>query len=211
MIRFTTLLLWAGLGCTAACQSTDSKTHTQSAPIPSHSPAVEPIESRVDAHDHGRSLIQTVRVEAPVEQVWSALTTADGWTAWAVPKASVDLRPGGHILTQYNLDRDLGDEGTNTLRILNFVPQRVLTLQADVQPNWPEVMKLDAENLMNVIVLTAEGEGATRIESYGLGYGDRQEYDRMLDFFLEANEGLYRNLIRYLEQGQRVDWSLRGS
>ena len=40
----------------------------------------------------------------------------------------------------------------------------------------------------------------TRIESYGVGYGSSAEYDELMDYFIAANEGLFRKLITYLER-----------
>lgn len=64
---------------------------------------------------------------------------------------------------------------------------------------WPEVMKADAGNLMNVIVFEAQGESLTRLQSYGVGYRDLQEYDDLMKFFISANEGLFEKLKEHLE------------
>ena len=38
---------------------------------------------------------RTVTLNRPPRQVWSALTTADGLSAWFGERATIDLRPGG--------------------------------------------------------------------------------------------------------------------
>src|SRR6478609_9072898 len=38
---------------------------------------------------------RTVRLERPPREVWSALTTAEGLSAWFGERATIDLRPGG--------------------------------------------------------------------------------------------------------------------
>ena len=43
------------------------------------------------------------------------------------------------------------------------------------------------------------GDEQTRLRSYGIGYRDTPEYERLLSFFEKANEGLYRKLIEVLE------------
>lgn len=147
----------------------------------------------------GRTMIEEVLIDAAVDEVWAAYTTAEGWTGWAASAAEVDLRPGGTIKTHYGAQAEIGDPGTIVLHIVNFVPRRLLTLQAELQDNWPEVMKGDAEHLMNVIVFDALSGDRTRIRSYGVGYGAAPEYDEMLGFFAKANRGLYEKLIAYLE------------
>ena len=144
-------------------------------------------------------LVEEIVIEAPVADVWSAYTTEEGYTAWAAPKARIDLRVGGTILTQYGADAEVGDPGTNTLHIVNYVPERVLTLRAEIADNWPEVMKQDGERLTNIILFEALSPKRTRVESYGVGYGTSPEYEGLLEFFRAANRPLYVELKNQLE------------
>lgn len=161
----------------------------------------EPIKSEIEKTDAGEIiLVQTVIVEAPVSKVWEAYTTSEGWIAWAAPVASVDLRAGGTIKTHYTPDARIGDEGTNTLNIVNYIPERILTLKAELSDRWPEVMKQDAGKLMNVIVFDSHGDNGTKISSYGVGYRDLPEYEELMGFFIPANEGLFEKLKIHLEK-----------
>ena len=172
-----------------------------SKPATAQPPAADTrIDSSIEHTASGqRILLHRFEVAAPVERVWKAYTTAEGWRSWAAPLAEVDLRVGGSILTHYDPAATIGDPGTNRLEIVNFVPERLLTLQADLSENWPEVLKEDAEGLYNVILFESRGEGTTAVESYGLGYRDRPEYDDLLGFFRSANERLLEGLVQILE------------
>jgi uncharacterized protein YndB with AHSA1/START domain len=145
-------------------------------------------------------LVQEVMVEAAVGDVWKAYTTSNGWMAWASPLAVIDLRAGGTIKTHYGKDAKIGDDGTNTLYIVNYVPERLLTLRAELSERWPIVMKEDDGKLMNVIVFESVNEKRTRIISYGVGYRDLPAYKDLMKFFVPANEGLFRKLKQYLEK-----------
>lgn len=158
------------------------------------------IESKVvktEAQD--MILVQEVVVEAPVSDVWRAYTTSAGWMAWAAPLAEVDLRAGGVIRTHYESGAKIGDAGTNTLHIVNYVPERVLTLRAEISERWPDVMQEDEGKLMNVIVFDAQSATVTRVQSYGVGYRDLPAYDDLMKFFIPANESLFKRLKEYLE------------
>jgi uncharacterized protein YndB with AHSA1/START domain len=172
----------------------------------SQAPLVKDATSQVSRTDANELiLIQEVSFQAPIEDVWRAYTTAEGWTAWASPKAEIDLRVGGTIRTAYQ--GEIGGSNTNTLHIVNYVPEKLLTLRAAMSSNWPEIMQEDAERLSNVILFDETGDGVTRIQSFGIGYTDAPEYDQLMGFFIKANEGLYKNLRAYLETGARVEWS----
>lgn len=163
-------------------------------------PAIPSIQHRIETNAAGeRTLIEEVRIHAPLSAVWAAYTTNAGMQAWAAPVVEVDLRAGGTIQSNYNPQSKIGDPGTNTLHIVNWVPERLLTLRADLADNWPEVMKKDANRLMNIVLFTALEPNLTRIESFGVGYGSDAEYDQLLAFFAEANAGLYGTLIKTLE------------
>lgn len=169
-------------------------------PADGHKGERDPIQSRVDVLPTGeRILVEKVVIEAPLADVWQAYTTEEGYTAWAAPKARIDLRVGGTILTHYGADAEIGDPGTNTLHIVNYVPERVLTLRAEVANNWPEVMKQDGERLTNVILFESLSPTRTCVESFGVGYGGSPEYEGLLTFFLAANRSLYGELKRQLE------------
>jgi len=146
------------------------------------------------------ALVQTVIIEASVSNVWAAYTTSEGWMSWASPLAEVDLRAGGTIRTHYGPGAKIGDAGTNTLHIVNYVPERVLTLRAELSERWPDVMKEDDGRLMNVIVFESVRENRTRVLSYGVGYRDLPAYDDLMKFFIPANEGLFSKLKDYLEK-----------
>ena len=169
--------------------------------VPGATPSEEEaIRSEVMETEAGELILsQEVLVEASVARVWEAYTTGAGWMAWAAPLAEVDLRAGGTIRTHYEAGASLGDPGTNVLHIVNYVPEKVLTLRAEISDRWPEVMKEDAGRLMNVIVFDELEGDRTRIRSYGVGYRDRPAYDELMGFFIAANEGLFRKLKAHLE------------
>lgn len=144
---------------------------------------------------------EIIDINAPIDKVWAAYTTSGGYESWAAPHARIDLRPGGQILASYDVEKGFDSENTVSLTIVNFVPERVLTLQADIGKNWPEILRRDAVNLYNVILFEELGEAQTRITSYALGYRDSEELRGMMQFFEEQNRMLYGRLIAYLEAG----------
>lgn len=161
-------------------------------------PAAGRITYAVEPTPEGQLIVtETVVVYADPAEVWAAYTTAEGYAAWAATRATVSLEPGGTIKAWYGQE---DGEPAATLRIVNYVPQRLLTLQASVAGNWPEVLKKDAANLYNVILIEQLGPKKTKITSLGLGYSDSPELREMMKFFERANRGLYLKLIETLEE-----------
>ena len=158
------------------------------------------ISSKVDSTAAGELILtQEVIVHASLQSVWDAYTTEAGWAKWSTPLVAMDFRVGGEIKTNYNAEGTLGDETTNTLFIRNYVPLKLLTLQADIAPNWPEFMKEEADDLYNVILFESLDEKKTRVISYGMGYKNNEKYLGLMDFFIQGNEFSYQQLKKALE------------
>ena len=145
-------------------------------------------------------LIQEFNVNAPIGSVWNAYTTKEGWENWAVPIAEVDLKVGGFIKTNYNPEGVIGDSSTIVTHIINYVPERLITLQAEITDNFPEFMKREAKDFYNIIYLNELENGGTNVKSYGIGYKNNPKYRSLMNYFIPANERLLMNLISYLEE-----------
>ena len=165
--------------------------------------ANRPIQSTVKTETNGDIfLIQEVTMNAPVKKVWAAYTTADGWESWATPVASVDLNIGGTIRTNYRKDGKTTDDDAIVLHIINYVPERVLTLQAELGPHFPAALTVREKQMYNLITFHSLGENRSKIVSYGIGYKDTPEMQKLLKFFVSGNEQTYERLIKYVETGE---------
>jgi len=147
-------------------------------------------------------LIQEFTVNVPIDSVWNAYTTKKGWESWAVSIAEIDFKVNGLIQTNYNKDGKIGDESTITLHILNYVPRRIITLQAEITKNFPEFMKEDEKDLYNVILFEELDVSETKVTSFGIGYKNNKKYKSLMQFFVKGNTQSYLNLISYLETGK---------
>lgn len=193
------LLVVAGLAFRAGAEESPA-----APPAPAARAPTTGVTTEIRKTDAGeRILVQTLRAKATRDAAWTAYTTASGWTSWAVTQAEIDLRIGGKIRTRYDTTGKVGDPGTISLTVVNYVPKELLTLQADALPNWPEVLREDAAHLYNVIVFRELDGGIVEVVSYGTGYRDDARYDQILGFFAKANEGLLRKLQAVLEKGAK--------
>jgi len=160
------------------------------------------VTSIVDStHADNMVLTQTFEVDVPIDSVWNAYTTKKGWESWAVAIADIDFKINGLIRTNYNKNATIGDSTTITLHIINYVPQRMLSLQAELTKNFPAFMQEDEKDLFNVILFEEINPNKTRVVSYGIGYKNNEKYMSLMKFFVQGNEQSYLNLIAYLETG----------
>ena len=161
------------------------------------------VVSIVDSsHVNNVVLTQSFVVNVPLDSVWNAYTTKNGWENWATPIAEIDFKINGLIKTNYNKDGKIGDDATITLHIINYIPKRMLTLQAEITKNFPEFMKADEKDMFNTILFEEISPTKTKVTSYGIGYKHNDKYKTLMKFFIQGNEQSYLNLISYLETGK---------
>lgn len=147
-------------------------------------------------------LQQSFVVNVSLDSVWNAYTTKKGWESWAVAKAEIDFKINGIIKTNYNKDGKIGDDKTITLHVINYIPKRMITLQAELTKNFPDFMKADEKDLFNMILFEKISPTKTKVISYGIGYKNSEKYMSLMKFFIKGNEQSYLNLISYLETGK---------
>lgn len=161
------------------------------------------IISVVDSsHADNVILKQSFVVDVKLDSVWNAYTTVKGWESWATSIAEIDFKVNGLIQTNYNENGKIGDDTTITLHLVNYVPKKMITLQAELTKNFPEFMKNDEKDLYNTILFEEMSPTKTKITSYGIGYKLNEKYMSLMKFFIQGNEQSYRNLIAYLESGK---------
>lgn len=141
-------------------------------------------------------------IEAPIEAVWSALTTGEGLRSWLAPHAEIDLRVGGLMRTNYNPKGALGDPETIENRILSFEPGRMLSIQVSKAP-----VKFPFPNAINrmwtVLYLEASEPTRTHVRVVGLGFGPDEESQKMRAFFEKGNAVTVDQLRRRFEKDAR--------
>jgi uncharacterized protein YndB with AHSA1/START domain len=86
-----------------------------------------------------RAVRAQVVVEAPVDDVWDAWTTAAGIRSFFAPAATVELRVDGPYEILFNPDAPPGERGAEGMRILAFQPRKMLAFTWNAPPHLSEV------------------------------------------------------------------------
>lgn len=159
----------------------------------------------IEESDGTRTMVHSIVVHAPVEKLWAAFTTAEGWRSWAVPFAVMDFRVGGIIETSYDPSAQRGDANNIQNKILAYIPKRMLAFQAVKAPaGFPGAELLPS--LWNVVEFAPLKGNRTRVRLSGLGYGRDAGRETLFQFFKRGNDASLAALREALEQGPK-DWS----
>src|SRR5262249_15573053 len=125
-------------------------------------------------------------INAPVDQVWTALTTTEGIESWMVAKTQFELRVGALWRTSYSKDSDLNDDQSIHHLILAFDPGRMLAFRTVKPPKgfpFPNALA----NAWTVIYLDPAGPDRTKFRCRMLGFTGDEESQKMRVFFDRGN------------------------
>ncbi len=140
----------------------------------------------VGAEAPSTQLVHEDVVRAPINAVWSALTTKDGQESWMVAHSEIDLRVGGRMQTHYDPKGQIGDAKTIENTILSFEPGRMFSIQVSKPPEgFP--FPVEVKKMWTIIYLNAESPDATRVRIVSLGFGDDDNSQKMRQFFDRGN------------------------
>ena len=160
--------------------------------------AVRPGQNVKATITHTKTGEQVVTVEAifkpPPASVWKWFSTEEGYKCWAAPVVRLDLRTGGKLETNYNKSAAIGDPGTISLDILNYVETEVLTFKVKLNESFSDRLRSEDDKLQEIIQLQRLPGGGTRMVSSMVGWGTGPDWDKAVAFFARGNEWTYKNL-----------------
>jgi uncharacterized protein YndB with AHSA1/START domain len=149
---------------------------------------------------------RAVRVEARWSQspeiTWKYFATEEGLRCWAAPVIRLDLRIGGSLQSNYSKTAAIGDPGTISLGIINYVENEIMTYKVKLNDQFSAQLRSQDENLQEIVELQRLPNGGTRLVSTMVGWGKGAEWDKAAAFFAKGNEWSYKQLAKCVESSQ---------
>lgn len=148
------------------------------------------------------ALTHEVVVAAPIEKVWAAITTPDGWRNWAAPVAR--MAAGGLLETSYDPTAAPGGPTTIHQQVDAAVAPRVFAFRTVKAPaGFPHFDSY--ARVQSAFELEPIAPGMTRVRLTGSGYPDTEAGRQIMGFFRDGNRLSLERLKRSLEKGA-IDW-----
>lgn len=207
-----TNLRLAGLGYTAADEDQKMRAFFQAGnawvmkKLQSHYDAsVKPTNAAAHDPDPLAPVVHEVIVPAPRSDVWSAISTAEGWRGFLGAASSIELRPGGPFEIYFNPDAPKGERGSEGCTVLSLVPQEMLSFTWNAPP---KLAYARTKHTWVVITLDAVNDHATRVRIRHLGFaeqaaeGHADEWREVRAYFANAWGMVARELAAHFERPQ---------
>jgi len=173
-------------------------------PPPAPPPAPSTVTVASSAGPDGvRTLTHELVVPAPVDQVWEALTTAEGWMTWAVPLARPVAGKPDHFETSYNPQAAPGAADTIEHQWLaRQAPHTARFRTVRTPAGFPHAEAY--KQVVSTFTLTPEGAG-TRVRLVSTGYPPGEAGDALVGFFTDGNRMTLEALAGRFRDGAK-DW-----
>lgn len=157
--------------------------------------------SKIDTLPSGELMLtQEIVINASTSKLWRAYTEPEEWRKWVTPVVEIDFKINGTIKSHYDSTATIGDKGTIITHILNYIPQKQITMQAELSENFPEFMKGEEKNLYSIVVFEQLSDIQSKLTIYGVGYKNEQQWRDLLKSFIQGNEMTLNKLKHFLEQ-----------
>lgn len=137
-------------------------------------------------------------VNAPVARAWAAFATEEGFRAWAVPLAKIDLRVDGSIESSYDAKVPLGSGRTIRNEIVALVPERVLVIRNVQAPPGVPFDVSAFQTVQTAIVFDPLDGERTRVTIASGAFLEREPWDGVYRFFRAGNAHTLAELRKHL-------------
>ena len=179
----------------------DMPAEAAAAAVPADAPPAVEVTTRTEA-DGTVTLVHSALIEAPPPEVWTAVSTPEGWVTWAVPLARWAEGESDVLETSYNPDELAGGPGAIWQQFVARIPGRLLVFRTIKTPDdFPhgEAYK----KVTGIFELAAEGE-ATRVRLTSTGFPDSEGGRMLAGFFAKGNAATLESLQRRFVEGAKV-------
>lgn len=150
-----------------------------------------------------RMIEKQVVVNAPIDEVWKAWTTAEGIKGFFAPDARVEARSGGPFEVYMNPYAEPGMKGADDMRFMALQEPTMLTFTWNAPPSNPEIR---TQRTMVIVRLKSAGEKQTGVTLHHVGWGDGGKWDEAYHYFDRAWGNVMANLQKRFTDGP-VDWT----
>ncbi len=149
-----------------------------------------------------RVMVKEVTVDASLDAVWHAWTTAEGLT-FVSAKSNVELRRGGAYEWFLDLPPDEnGKRGGEGARILAFHPMRMLAFSWTFPPAVPELRNAD-ETYQVIVYFTDNADGTVTVQLNAHEWQEGDAWDRGWAYFDAAWDSVLERLSAHFSESDK--------
>lgn len=145
-----------------------------------------------------RNIYKSTIVNCSLKNAWEKWTTHEGLKTFFGEDNKIELQIGGAFEIYFLMDNEYGLRGSETCKIISYLPEKMLSFSWNAPPNFEYVR--NHEHKTHVVILFQSIDDIhTKVEINHLGWLDEEQFDKVYDYFNNAWEIVIRNFEKSCE------------
>lgn len=140
-----------------------------------------------------QNIIKTRVFNQPADSLWWRWTTHYGLKTFFGRDNKIELFPGGSFEIYFMMDKPYGLRGSETCKILSFLPEEFVSFSWNAPPQFPEIRNTDYKTWV-VIEFRKLSEMKTEIKITHTGWPKDEKWLPVYDYFDKAWDSVLDNL-----------------
>lgn len=132
-----------------------------------------------------KQILKTKIIDATINAAWLKWTTPDGLRTFFGSDNFIELTPGGAYEIYFMMDSPKGERGSETCKVLSFIPEKMLSFTWNAPPEFTE-----GRNSKHYTWVVVEFENVsinqTKIILTHLGWLNGEQWDAVFNYFDKA-------------------------
>lgn len=146
-----------------------------------------------------------ITVPLTLDKAWELCSTDEGLKKWMAPLVHIELKAGGHIITNYNVTKALDDTTSIRLPIASYIEKEMMVLKVKLNYNFSAAVRKEDDHLFEIIQLKKIDNMHTSIVSSMVGFGEGDEWEKTYQFFLKGNAWTCEQLVNVFAGNKQAD------
>jgi uncharacterized protein YndB with AHSA1/START domain len=145
-----------------------------------------------------------IKINAPLDSVWSRWTTEKGIKKFFAPACRLEAKPLGHLDIFFAPDALPGQRGAEDNVVLAIQDKKMISFTWDCPPQWPEIRK---QRTIVAVRFYSTSTTETLVTLTQTGWGLGAEWDTVYTYFGNAWAGFVLPNLKYSLEVKAVDWT----
>jgi uncharacterized protein YndB with AHSA1/START domain len=145
-----------------------------------------------------------IRINAPLDSVWSRWSSEKGIKKFFAPACDYELKPLGKLGIYFAPGAPKGQRGAEDNLILAVEEKKMVSFTWDAPPQWPAIRQ---QRTLVTIRFYPTGKNETLVTLSQTGWGQGEEWTTVLNYFSNAWGGFVLPNLKYSLEVKPVDWS----
>ncbi len=150
-----------------------------------------------------KSIQLFIRINAPVDSVWSRLSSEKGMEKFFAPVCHLDLKTFGMLDVFFAPDAPAGQRGAENNMVLAVEEKQMISFTWDAPPQFQEIRK---QRTSVSIKLYPTSQSETLVTFTQTGWGTGPEWDTVYSYFEKAWAGFVLPNLKYSLEVKPIDW-----